>query len=141
MAQTLATFHFATSRGLKVIPVLNKIDLPSANPGRVKEQLKAILGIEPRDVLTVSAKLGTNVEDIITTLIMEGKRYGASLIAYFPSPKFARSSEGGSTNCVVIDSEHHDFRGTVVTLLVRDGTLNKGRGFFLFRFIYTSLFF
>ncbi len=74
MAQTLATFHLATSRGLKVIPVLNKVDLPGANPLKVKEQLKSILGIEPRDVLTVSAKLGTNVEDVVTTLIMEGKR-------------------------------------------------------------------
>lgn len=75
MAQTLATFHFASSRGLKVIPVLNKIDLPTANPEKVKEQLKSLLSIEPRDVLTVSAKLGKNVEDIITTLIMEGKRF------------------------------------------------------------------
>ncbi len=74
MAQTLATFHLATSRGLKVIPVLNKVDLPGVNPLKVKEQLKSILGIEPRDALIVSAKLGTNVEDVVTTLIMEGKR-------------------------------------------------------------------
>lgn len=75
MAQTLTTFHFATSRGLKVIPVLNKIDLPTANPERVKDQLKTLLGVEPREILMVSAKLGTNVEDVITTLIMEGKRF------------------------------------------------------------------
>lgn len=53
MAQTLATFHLATTRGLKVIPVLNKIDLPNSNPAKVKGQLKSILGINPRDVLTV----------------------------------------------------------------------------------------
>ncbi|KAM3183048.1 hypothetical protein ACTXT7_011121 [Hymenolepis weldensis] len=122
MAQTLATFHFASSRGLKVIPVLNKIDLPTANPEKVREQLKSLLGIEPRDILTVSAKLGKNVEDIITTLIMEGK-----------SPKVADSVDNGISNCVIIDSEHHAFRGTVVTLLVRGGALSKGMEFRLLR--------
>uniref|UniRef100_A0A0R3SPD1 Translation factor GUF1 homolog, mitochondrial n=1 Tax=Hymenolepis diminuta TaxID=6216 RepID=A0A0R3SPD1_HYMDI len=122
MAQTLATFHFASSRGLKVVPVLNKIDLPTANPEKVKEQLKSLLSIEPRDVLTVSAKLGKNVEDIITTLIMEGK-----------SPKVADALDNGITNCVIIDSEHHAFRGTVVTILVRGGVLSKGMEFRLLR--------
>ncbi|KAM7535260.1 hypothetical protein Aperf_G00000097046 [Anoplocephala perfoliata] len=119
MAQTLATFRFATSLGLKVFPVLNKIDLPMANPERVKQQMKSLLGVEPRDILMVSAKLGTNIEDVITTLIIEGK-----------SPKVAESSDNGVTsNCVVIDSEHHAFRGTVVTVLVRGGALSKGMEF------------
>lgn len=53
MAQTLATFHLANNRGLKVIPVVNKIDLPHANVDRVKQQLLNLLHVEPRDVLTV----------------------------------------------------------------------------------------
>uniref|UniRef100_A0A0X3NHP2 Translation factor GUF1 homolog, mitochondrial n=3 Tax=Schistocephalus solidus TaxID=70667 RepID=A0A0X3NHP2_SCHSO len=114
MAQTLATFHMATSRGLKVIPVLNKIDLPTADPPKVKQQLKLLLGINPNDVLSVSAKRGTNIEDIIATLILDGK---------CPSVDDSMQSPA---HFVVLDSEHRPFRGVVVTVLTLGGNISPG---------------
>ena len=68
-AQTLANLHLAQQQGLKIIPVLNKIDLPNARTEQVKEELAYLLGIEAEGILEVSAKNGTNVERVLERVI------------------------------------------------------------------------
>lgn len=68
-AQTLANFHLAASRNLQIVPVLNKIDLPNANPDKVIQDLFTLFKILPEDVLKVSAKLGTGINSVFENII------------------------------------------------------------------------
>src|SRR5216683_1548935 len=68
-AQTLANLYLALDNNLVIIPVINKIDLPSADPERVKDQIENIIGLDAKDSLLVSAKMGTGIEDVIEAII------------------------------------------------------------------------
>src|SRR5262249_46976459 len=68
-AQTLANTYLALDNNLNIIPVINKIDLPSADPERVKDQIENIIGLDAKDSLLVSAKLGTGIEDVLEAII------------------------------------------------------------------------
>ncbi|KAG2020060.1 translation elongation factor 2 [Coprinopsis cinerea AmutBmut pab1-1] len=68
-AQSISVFHNARERGLKIIPVLNKIDLPAAEPERIAEQMKATFGIDPSEILHISAKTGLGVEAVLEAII------------------------------------------------------------------------
>jgi len=68
-AQSLSVFHTARERGLKIIPVLNKIDLPAAQPDRVKAQMHSVFGIDPSDVLHISAKTGEGIDAVLRAVV------------------------------------------------------------------------
>ncbi|MBI1195256.1 MAG: elongation factor 4 [Gammaproteobacteria bacterium] len=108
-AQTVANCYTAIEQGLEVIPVLNKIDLPTADPDRVSQEIEDIIGIDASDAMCVSAKTGLGVEDMI-----EG------LIARIPPPK---GSKDDPFQALIIDSWFDNYLGVVSLVRVMDGAL------------------
>ena len=111
-AQTLANAYLAIESGLEVIPVINKIDLPAADPERVAKEMIGILGGTAEEVIAVSAKTGHGVHELLDTIVEK-----------LPSP------EGVSENpprALVFDSYYDTYRGVVCHIRMVDGTLNKG---------------
>lgn len=111
-AQTVANFYLAFCRELTIIPVLNKVDLKNANPDAVTEQLNTLFGISEKDVLRISAKLGTGVRELIHTVIER-----------IPPPKVNRNAPFRS---LIYDSWYDRYRGTIILVYVRDGNLKIG---------------
>ncbi|XP_033743242.1 translation factor Guf1, mitochondrial-like [Pecten maximus] len=111
-AQTMANFFLAFERNLTVIPCLNKIDLYNAKPEMVLEQLNNVFDIDPDDVQKISAKVGTGVEDLLTTIIEK-----------IPPPQGDRNKP---LKCLVFDSQYDQYRGAVGNVLVIDGSVKKG---------------
>jgi len=111
-AQTVATLYEAMEHDLEIIPVINKIDLPSADIERVKEEIEAELGLDASGALLCSAKEGTGIEDILEAIT---KR--------IPPPK-------GSTDkplaAIIYDAQYDSFRGTVVSCRVFNGSVKPG---------------
>ncbi|MBN1444920.1 MAG: elongation factor 4 [Candidatus Omnitrophica bacterium] len=112
-AQTLANAHLALAGGLAIIPVINKIDLASADPGRVKEELKNAFGIKPEDVLLASAKTGEGVKEIIRAIIER-----------VPPPAVTGASH---LQALIFDSHYDSYRGVVARLRVFNGELAAGK--------------
>src|SRR5438067_1778945 len=110
-AQTLANCHTAIDQGLEVIPVLNKIDLPAADPGRVAREIEEIIGIDAADALRISAKSGEGVKELIELLIQR-----------IPIP---RGDAQASLKALIIDSWFDNYLGVVSLVRVFDGTLYK----------------
>lgn len=110
-AQTLANVYLALAADLKIIPVLNKIDLPAADVNKVSAEVISLLGCRPEDILKVSAKTGEGVEDVIT-----------SVIDRVPAPK---SSGNSKTRALIFDSYYDEYRGVVLYVRVFDGQINK----------------
>ncbi len=111
-AQTLANTYLALQNDLVLIPVINKIDLSQANPELVLEQLESILGFKKEEVLFVSAKKGTGVDKILS-----------SVIERIPSPK---GNPHSPLEALIFDSWFDSYRGVVVLLRVFDGNLSSG---------------
>jgi len=111
-AQTVANCYTAIEQGLEVIPVLNKIDLPTADPPRVCQEIEEIVGIDASEALSVSAKTGLGVEDLL-----EG------LIAHIPAPA---GNTAGRFQALIIDSWFDNYLGVVSLVRVMDGCLNVG---------------
>ena len=111
-AQSVANCYTAVELGLEVIPVLNKIDLPSAEPDRVRQEIEDIIGIEASDCLEVSAKNGVGIQDILELLV---KRVPAP--AGDPSAPF---------KALIIDSWFDNYLGIVSLMRVVDGSVGKG---------------
>lgn len=111
-AQTVANFYLAVKRELVVIPVINKIDLPAADPKRVKNQLKTLFGINEEDVLKISAKLGTGVDELLQAIL---KR--------LPPPPADRNLPFRG---LIFDSWYDKYKGAVSLIYVKDGTLSVG---------------
>ncbi len=111
-AQTLANAYLAIDAGLEVIPAVNKIDLPAADPERVAGELVGILGGSPNDVLRLSAKTGAGVDDLLETIVKE-----------VPPPV---GDPYAPLRALVFDSYFDAFRGVVCYLRVVDGTLEVG---------------
>ena len=111
-AQSVANCYTAVELGLEVIPVLNKIDLPSAEPERVKQEIEDIIGIEARDALCVSAKTGEGVADILEAMI-----HG------IPGPS---GREDAPFKALIIDSWFDNYLGIVSLIRVVDGSVGKG---------------
>ncbi|MBW2220923.1 MAG: elongation factor 4 [Deltaproteobacteria bacterium] len=111
-AQTVATLYEAMEHDLEIIPVINKIDLPSADIERVKEEIEAELGLDASGVLLCSAKEGTGIEDILEAITER-----------IPPPK-------GSTDeplaAIIYDAQYDSFRGTVVSCRVFNGSVKPG---------------
>jgi len=111
-AQSVANCYTAVELGLEVIPVLNKIDLPSAEPDRVKQEIEDIIGIEARTALSVSAKTGEGVADVLEALV-----HG------IPAP---RGNPEAPFKALIIDSWFDNYLGIVSLIRVVDGSIAKG---------------
>ena len=111
-AQSVANSYTAIDQGLEVVPVLNKIDLPSAEPDRVIEQIEDIIGIEAKDAVRVSAKTGEGVKDLLEVLV---KRV--------PSPP---KPEDDALKALIIDSWFDNYLGVVSLVRVKSGDLRRG---------------
>jgi GTP-binding protein LepA len=111
-AQTVANLYAALEHNLEIIPVINKIDLPSADIDRVKEEIEAELGLDAEEALLCSAKEGTGIEDILEAITRR-----------IPPPK---GSHDGPLAALIFDAHYDVFRGTVVSCRVFDGSVKPG---------------
>ena len=111
-AQTLANLHLAEAQRLKIIPVINKIDLPNARTAQIKEELSNLLAIEPEEILEISGKNGTNVEKVLEKIIAE-----------IPSPKETDSQN--SLKCLIFDSTFDAYKGVIAYVRVFSGSLKR----------------
>ncbi|MFH0878718.1 MAG: translation elongation factor 4 [Lentisphaerota bacterium] len=111
-AQTVAHTYLAMEQGVTIIPVLNKIDMPSANVEEVKKQIEDILAISTADCLMVSAKTGQGVPEVLE-----------ALVKFAPPPV---SKYEGSLRALVFDSEYNAFRGGIVYVRIFDGEIKAG---------------
>jgi len=111
-AQTLANANLAKQNHLIIIPIINKIDLPAAEPERIKEELKNVLGLKPEDVILASAKEGTGVEEILEAVINR-----------IPPPK---GKVEAPLQALIFDSHYDPFRGVIAYLRVFNGKIKPG---------------
>ncbi len=111
-AQTLANTYLAFDAGLEIIPVINKIDLPGAEPERVCHEIEDIIGIPAEDAPKVSAKTGLNVKDVLE-----------SIVKNVPAPK---GDEKAPLKALIFDSYYDAYKGVVVYVRVVDGTVKTG---------------
>ncbi len=111
-AQTLANLYLAMEHDLEIIPVINKIDLPSADIDRVKEQIDADLGLDPDTAVLASAKDGIGIQDVLDAIVDR-----------LPPPK---GDPDAPLRGLIFDSHYDPFRGTVVHFRVFDGTIKAG---------------
>lgn len=111
-AQTLANTYLAIENDLELIPVLNKIDLPSAEPERIKEQIESIIGLDASDAVLTSAKTGEGVEEVLEAIIRK-----------IPPPK---GDPDAPLKALIFDSWYDSYRGVIVLFRVIDGRIRKG---------------
>ena len=111
-AQTVANVHMALDHNLEVLPVINKIDLPSADPERVRKDIEDIIGIDASCAILASAKEGIGTQEIL-----EG------IISHFPPPK---GDPDAPLRALIIDSWFDPYHGAVVMMRIFDGTIRKG---------------
>ncbi|MBL6693380.1 MAG: elongation factor 4 [SAR86 cluster bacterium] len=114
-AQTLSTCYKAIDLGLDVIPVINKIDLPQADPDRVKREIEEIIGIDASDAICVSAKDGTGLTDLLDLVVKD-----------IPPPK---DKSDDPLQALIIDSWYDNFLGVVSLIRVFSGSLKRGEKF------------
>ena len=111
-AQTLANLNLAMQHNLHIIPVINKIDLPSADPENVKEQLEDICQIEADEAVLVSAKEGIGIEELMDMIV-----------AHIPPPS---GDSDAPLRCLLFDAWYDSYRGVIVLIKVREGTIEVG---------------
>ena len=111
-AQTLANAHLAVDSGLEIVPVLNKIDLPSAEPEKAKEQIENVIGIDASHAIMASAKMGIGIDEILEAIVHR-----------MPPPN---GNPAGPLRGLVFDSWFDQYRGVVILVHVVDGTLAPG---------------
>ena len=111
-AQTLANTYLALDHDLEIIPVINKIDLPAAQPDRVREEIEGTIALDASDALLVSAKSGQGVAEILE-----------AIVSRIPSP---RGAKNGPLRALLFDSWFDAYRGVVILARVLDGSLRKG---------------
>ena len=108
-AQTLANLYMAMEHDLTIVPVLNKIDLPAANPDKYAEELANLIGVEPEDCLRVSGKTGEGVEDVLDRIVSD-----------IPAPE---GNKDAPARAMIFDSVYDTYRGVVTYVRVVDGKL------------------
>ena len=111
-AQTLANVYLALDHDLDVMPVINKIDLPSAEPERVKEEIEDVIGIDAEQAPLISAKTGLHVEDVLEQIIRQ-----------IPAPK---GDPEAPLQALIFDSVYDSYRGVIVFCRIKEGTIRKG---------------
>ncbi len=112
-AQTVANAYAAVEVGLEIIPVINKIDLPSADPTRVAEEIEQVLGFRAEEAILVSAKTGQGVDELITALCDK-----------LPAPQ---GNPDAPLRALIFDSIYDDYRGVITYVRVIDGSITKGQ--------------
>ncbi|MGB7395694.1 MAG: translation elongation factor 4 [Pricia sp.] len=112
-AQTISNLYLALENDLEIIPVLNKVDLPSANPEEVTDDIVDLLGCKPEDVIPASAKTGIGIKEILT-----------AIIDHIPAPK---GNPDEALQALVFDSVYNQFRGVETYFRVINGEIKKGQ--------------
>ena len=111
-AQTLANTYLAIEQNLEVVPVINKIDLPSAQPDVVKEEIENVIGIPADEAPLISAKMGINIKDVME-----------QVVKYVPAPK---GNPDEKLKALIFDSYYDSYKGVIVYVRVKEGTLRVG---------------
>ncbi len=111
-AQTLANCYLALDHDLEIMPVINKIDLPSAEPERVKEEIEDIIGLDASDAPLISAKMGTNIEEVLEQIVSK-----------IPAPS---GSETEPLKALIFDSIYDSYKGVIIFCRIFDGSVKKG---------------
>ncbi|MFQ9934158.1 MAG: translation elongation factor 4, partial [Lachnospiraceae bacterium] len=111
-AQTLANVYLALDHDLDVIPVINKIDLPSADPDRVVNEIEDVIGIEAQDAPRISAKSGLNVEDVLEAIVNK-----------IPAPS---GDANAPLQALIFDSLYDSYKGVIVFCRIKNGTVKPG---------------
>ncbi len=112
-AQTLANVYQALDNNHEVVPVLNKIDLPAAEPDKIKQQIEDVIGLDASNAILISAKTGLNIDEVLEAIVTR-----------LPPPKGDRDAP---LKALLVDSWYDTYLGVVVLLRVVDGTLKKGQ--------------
>src|SRR5712671_6220333 len=112
-AQTLANVYQAIEAGHEIVPVLNKIDLPAAEPERVREQIEDVIGLDATDALLISAKTGLNIDRVLEALVTR-----------LPPPA---GDAAGALKALLVDSWYDSYLGVVILVRVKDGVLLPGQ--------------
>ena len=112
-AQTLANCYLALDHDLEIMPVINKIDLPSAEPERVKEEIEDIIGLDASDAPLISAKMGTNIDEVLEQIISK-----------IPAPN---GDPDASLQALIFDSIYDAYKGVIIFCRIFDGTVRKGQ--------------
>ncbi len=111
-AQTLANCYLALDHDLEIMPVINKIDLPSAEPDRVKEEIEDVIGLDASEAPLISAKMGTNIQEVLEQIIQ-----------VIPAPSGA---ENAPFKALIFDSIYDAYKGVIIFCRIFDGTVRKG---------------
>ena len=112
-AQTLANVYQAIDANHEIVPVLNKIDLPAADPDRIKEQIEEVIGIDASEAVPISAKTGLNIEGVLEAIVKK-----------LPPPK---GDPNAPLKALLVDSWYDAYLGVVVLVRIVDGTMKKGQ--------------
>ena len=111
-AQTLANTYLAVEHGLEIVPVINKIDLPSARPEEVRAEIEDIIGIDASEAPLISAKMGTNIEDVLEAIVQK-----------IPAPS---GEDDTPLQALIFDSYYDSYKGVIVYIRVKEGTVKVG---------------
>ena len=111
-AQTLANVYLALDHDLDVMPVINKVDLPSADPERVREEIEDVIGLDAEEAPLISAKTGLNVEDVLEAIVHQ-----------IPAPT---GDEKAPLQALIFDSVYDPYKGVIVFCRLMEGTIRKG---------------
>ena len=111
-AQTLANTYLAVDAGLEIVPVVNKIDLPSADPDRVCKEIEDVIGIPAMDAPRISAKTGENIGEVMERIVSD-----------IPAPQ---GDENDPLRALIFDSYYDSYRGVIVYVRIKDGTVKPG---------------
>ena len=111
-AQTLANVYLALENDLEILPVINKIDLPSADPDKVKLEIEDVIGLPADDAVLVSGKTGFGIEDLLE-----------AIIKFIPAPK---GKVDNPLKALIFDSHYDDFRGVITYIRIIEGKISKG---------------
>ncbi len=111
-AQTLANVYMALDHDLDVVPVINKIDLPSADPERVINEIEDVIGIEAQDAPQISAKTGLNVDQVLEQIVNK-----------IPAPA---GDPNAPLKALIFDSVYDPYKGVIVFCRVKEGSVKKG---------------
>ena len=111
-AQTLADVYLALENDLEILPVINKIDLPSADPDKVKLEIEDVIGLPADDAVLVSGKTGFGIEDLLE-----------AIIKFIPAPK---GKVDNPLKALIFDSHYDDFRGVITYIRIIEGKISKG---------------
>ena len=111
-AQTLANTYLAVDAGLEIVPVINKIDLPSADPDRVRQEIEDVIGIEAESAPAISAKMGTNIKAVMEEIVHK-----------ISSPE---GDETAPLQALIYDSYYDAYKGVIIYVRVKEGTLHPG---------------